>query len=66
MPIRPTAMARVRRSRALPFTRAGLKRAIAAAQDAGLRITAIRPDGTLEVVKAKSSAVDELEPEIVL
>lgn len=39
----------VRRSRALPFTEAGLKRAIGAARKAGLRVTAIRPDGTLEV-----------------
>lgn len=45
----PDAGAYVRRSRALPFTQAGLKRAIAAAQAAGLRITGIRPDGTIEI-----------------
>jgi len=36
-------------SRALPFTQAGLRRAIKAARDSGLRITGIRPDGTLVV-----------------
>ena len=33
----------------LPFTQAGLKRAIAAAQKAGLHVAGIRPDGTLIV-----------------
>lgn len=33
----------------LPFTKASLKRAIHAAQEAGLRVTGIRPDGTIEV-----------------
>jgi hypothetical protein len=48
----------VRRSRALPFTQARLKRAIAAAQAAGLCVTAIRPDGTLEI-GSHPQAVDE-------
>lgn len=33
----------------LPFTQAGLKRAILAARATGLRVTGIRPDGTLIV-----------------
>jgi hypothetical protein len=33
----------------LPFTQASLKRAIAAARAAGLRVTGIRPDGTVLV-----------------
>jgi hypothetical protein len=36
-------------SRALPFTQAGLRRAIEAARKAGLRVTGIRTDGTLLV-----------------
>jgi hypothetical protein len=36
-------------TRALPFTEAGLKRAIRAAQHSGLQIVGIRPDGTLLV-----------------
>jgi hypothetical protein len=34
-------------TRALPFTEAGLKRAIRAAQHSGLQVIGIRPDGTL-------------------
>jgi|PersoiStandDraft_1058852.scaffolds.fasta_scaffold329082_2 hypothetical protein len=34
-------------TKSLPFTKAGLKRAILAAQAAGLRIAEIRPDGTI-------------------
>jgi hypothetical protein len=34
-------------SRALPFTQAGLRRAIEVARKAGLRETGIRPDGTV-------------------
>ncbi len=37
-------------TKALPFTKAGLKRAIAAAREAGMRVTGIRPDGTLMVI----------------
>lgn len=33
----------------LPFTQASVKRAIAAAHKAGLRVTGIRPDGTVMV-----------------
>jgi hypothetical protein len=36
-------------SRAIAFTQAGLRRAIEAARKAGLRVTGIRPDGTLLV-----------------
>jgi hypothetical protein len=36
-------------TKSLPFTRAGLKRAILAAQAAGLRVAGIRPDGTIVV-----------------
>lgn len=36
-------------TKALPFTKAGLKRAIGAARDAGLRVKGIAPDGTLVV-----------------
>ena len=36
-------------TRALPFTQASLRRAIAAAQKAGLRVRGIRPDGTIVV-----------------
>lgn len=34
-------------SRALPFTKASVMRAITAAQCSGLRVTGIRPDGTV-------------------
>ncbi len=37
-------------TRGLPFTKAGLCRRIEAALKAGLRVTAIRPDGTVVVV----------------
>jgi hypothetical protein len=36
-------------TRAIPFTKARLRRAIEAAREAGLRVTGIRPDGTLIV-----------------
>jgi hypothetical protein len=36
-------------TRPLPFTKARLRRAIEAAREAGLRVTGIRPDGTLIV-----------------
>jgi hypothetical protein len=36
-------------TRALPFTEASLRRAISAARKAGLRVTGIRPDGTVIV-----------------
>jgi hypothetical protein len=34
-------------TQAIPFTKARLRRAIEAAREAGLRVTGIRPDGTL-------------------
>lgn len=34
-------------TKALPYTRAGLKRAILAAREAGLYVIGMRPDGTL-------------------
>jgi hypothetical protein len=36
-------------TRALPFTQASVRRAIAAAQKAGLQVTGIRADGTVLV-----------------
>jgi hypothetical protein len=36
-------------TRTIPFTKACLRRAIQAAREAGLRVTGIRPDGTLIV-----------------
>ena len=36
-------------TRPVPFTKARLRRAIEAAREAGLRVTGIRPDGTLIV-----------------
>ena len=36
-------------TRALPFTQAGLRRAIKAARKAGLRVKGIAPDGTVLV-----------------
>jgi hypothetical protein len=37
-------------TRPLPFTELSLRRAISAAQKAGLKVTAIKPDGTLITV----------------
>jgi hypothetical protein len=57
-------------TRVVPFTQAGLRRAIEAARKAGLRVTAIRPDGTIETTEKESSqetrASLEPKPEIVL
>jgi hypothetical protein len=36
-------------TRAIPFTQAGLRRAIEAVRKAGLRVKAVRPDGTVVV-----------------
>jgi hypothetical protein len=36
-------------TRPVPFTQASVRRAIEAARKAGLRVTAIRPDGTVIV-----------------
>ena len=52
----------------LPFTKARLRRAIQAAREAGLRVTGIRPDGTLIVddnPQAPDKAVEQ-EREVVL
>jgi hypothetical protein len=46
-------------TRALPFTQASLRRAIGAARKSGLRVTGIRPDGTLIV-----NDVDNPSPEV--
>lgn len=40
----------------LPFTKAGLKRAIGAAQEAGLHVAGIKPDGTLVLSEEKITA----------
>lgn len=46
----------------LPFTQAKVLRAVAAAKKAGLRVTAIRPDGTVLVQEGDASiAPDEAE-----
>jgi hypothetical protein len=55
-------------TRPLPFTKARLRRAIDVAREAGLRVTGIRPDGTLIVddnPQALEKPVEE-EREIVL
>lgn len=44
----------------LPFTQAGLKRAILAVQAAGLRVAGIRPDGTIVVYEENNPLADEL------
>ena len=38
-------------TRAVPFTQASVRRAIAAAEKAGLQVTAIKPDGTVLVAR---------------
>jgi len=48
-------------TRALPFTEHSLRRAIAAARKSGLKITSIRPDGTL-VVHESMEIATELAP----
>jgi hypothetical protein len=53
----------VRKSRTLP-TKAGIKRCIAAAQEAGLRVIGILPDGTVST--DKSQIIVEREREVVL
>ena len=49
----------------IPFTEAGLKRAIRAARKTGLRVKGIRPDGTLlvdEPTLAADSTIDQNPP----
>jgi hypothetical protein len=48
-------------SRALPFTQAGLQRAIKAARKAGLQVTGIRADGTL-IVKEGDNPPPDIAP----
>ncbi len=52
-------------TRAVPFTQASVRRAIEAARRAGLRVTAIRPDGTVVVIDQQDNpqATDPLEKE---
>jgi hypothetical protein len=56
-------------TRALPFTQASLRRAIEAARKSGLRVTGIRPDGTLILEEGNNPQVEkslEQEREVVL
>jgi hypothetical protein len=55
-------------TRAIPFTKARLRRAIEAAREAGLRVTGIRPDGTLIVDEnpQPSEKAVEQERQVVL
>lgn len=46
-------------SRAIPFTQAKVSRAIAAAKKAGLRVTGIRPDGTVLVQEGDTPIAPE-------
>jgi hypothetical protein len=50
-------------TRAVPFTQASVRRAIAAAQKAGLQVTAIRPDGTILVTKICPQPEKAIDPE---
>jgi hypothetical protein len=47
-------------TRVLPFTQASLRRAIEAARKAGLRVTSIRPDGT--IIVDQQDCPQECEP----
>ena len=44
-------------TRAVPFTQAKVRRAIAAAKGAGLRVVGIRPDGTVLVQEGDAPIV---------
>jgi hypothetical protein len=48
-------------TKAVSFTRASVRRAIEAARKAGLRVTAIRPDGTV-VVNDGENPLDSVAP----
>lgn len=50
-------------TRAIPFTKARLRRAIEAAREAGLRVTGIRPDGTLIVDDSPQTPEEAVEEE---
>jgi hypothetical protein len=61
-----TRSARVRErgmTRPIPFTKARLRRAIEAAREAGLRVTAIRPDGTLIIDDNPQTPQEPVEEE---
>jgi hypothetical protein len=45
-------------TRAIPFTKAQIRRAIEAARDAGLRVPGIAPDGTLLLEERDLQAED--------
>jgi hypothetical protein len=57
-------------TRAIRFTQASLRRAIEAARKAGLRVTGIRPDGTLMLAERDCPQPEknalEQEAEVVL
>jgi hypothetical protein len=50
-------------TRPIPFTKARLRRAIEAAREAGLRVTGIRPDGTLIVDDNPQASENPIEQE---
>jgi hypothetical protein len=50
-------------TRIVPFTQASVRRAIAAAQKAGLLVTAIRPDGTVLMAKICPQPEKAIDPE---
>jgi hypothetical protein len=52
-----------RMTRIVPFTQASVRRAIAAAQKAGLLVTAIRPDGTVLMAKICPQPEKAIDPE---
>jgi hypothetical protein len=52
-----------RMTRVVPFTQANVRRTIAAAQKAGLQVTAIRPDGTILVTKICPQPDKAIDPE---
>jgi hypothetical protein len=53
-----TPMGTAPMTRALPFTQASVRRAVRAARQAGLRVTGIRPDGTLIVQDGDKAPAD--------
>jgi hypothetical protein len=58
---------KVRKTRAVPFTKASLKRQIDVALEAGLDVTAILPDGTVATGKVNNPKINVAgEREIVL
>jgi hypothetical protein len=51
-------------TRALPFTEASLRRAIAAARKAGLQVTGIGPDGTVLVANSVDNSAARLNDKL--